>query len=166
MYGSISDKILRSHATVLIRTAGNTREFPQCDVSHGDLFKTIIVWTRWRKGETHLQWTRGHSGTRGNEEADRLAGAGAERPMTLGEGEPADPPGRAKSGAVLASLEQRDFYRIIRERRKTPVRAHSDRNVAGIQEGTKEMFGIRPTPEKVWLSTRHKDLTRKTRDFL
>ena len=29
VYGSISDKILRSHTTVLMCTAGNTREFPQ-----------------------------------------------------------------------------------------------------------------------------------------
>ena len=136
------------------------------DVSHGGLFKTIVAWARWRKGETYLKWTKGHSGTKGNEEADRLAGEGARKTMTLDESDMAQPPMGQTSGATLANLGQRDFYKILRDKRKMPTRTGTDRNVKTIQESAKETFGVRPTQEKVWMSTKHRDLTRKTRDFL
>ena len=109
---------------------------------------------------------KGHSGNRGNEEADCLASAGTEKPATLTEDNLAPPPGKKKTGAALASLSQKDFYKIIRDRRKVPTRKHAGNNVANIQEGAKETFGVKPTRERVWLATKHKDLTRKTHDFL
>lgn len=47
-----------------------------------------------------------------------------------------------------------------------PTRTSSVRNVEDIQERTKEIFEVRPKAAKVWTATRHKDLTRKARDFL
>ena len=73
---------------------------------------------------------------------------------------------RRKTGAILAHLEQRDLYRTLCDKRKMPTRMGSNKNVANIQECTKEIFGVRPTAVKVWTITKHKDLTRKTCDFL
>lgn len=47
-----------------------------------------------------------------------------------------------------------------------PTRAQAEATVEDIQECTKNIFGTKPTKERVWTATRHKDLTRKTRDFL
>ena len=63
------------------------------DVCHGDIFESIIAWVRRRRGETFLKWTKGHNGTRGNDEADRLrvANEGARKPMTLRDIDMANP---------------------------------------------------------------------------
>ena len=55
---------------------------------------------------------------------------------------------------------------MIQDQRKMPIRRHTESNVVSIQEGAKETFGVRPTKERVWLATKHKDLTHMTRDFL
>ena len=136
------------------------------DTAHGTLFECITAWMRWRDGRTTLTWVKGHSGIAGNEGADKLAGEGARNPV----GDPAFrlsfPPGHTAPGALLQKLEQRDFYRTINEERPIPPRALADRNVALIQACTQASFSLAPTPETVWSATRHKDFTRKVRDFL
>ena len=135
-------------------------------VTNGNIFKIIIAWIRWRRGRTYLRWTRGHNGTLGNEEADRLAGEGARLPDAPDEESPAPPPGKQSPGASLAKLEQRDFYRILRDKRKLPPRRTSDLNVEMVQEALQETYSVKPTIERVWLATKHRDLARKVRDFL
>ena len=125
-------------------------------VTNGEIFKTIITWIRWRKGRTYLRWTRGHSGTLGNEEADRLTGEGARLPNVPNGGNLALPPGETSPGATLAKLEQRNFYWILRDKRKLPPRHTSDLNVEMVQEALQETYGAKPTTERVWLATKHK----------
>ena len=136
------------------------------DITHGDLFRETVAKIRWRRGTTSLEWTKGHSGTRGNEEADRLAGEGARKHTTPAVDAPVNQPTEPRTGARLTDLEQRDFYRILRDRRKIPTRKTAERNVAMIQEQTNDSFGFTPTTNKVWQTTGHRDFTRKTRDFL
>ena len=129
-------------------------------IANGELFKNIIAWIRWRKGKTYLRWTKGHNGTTGNE-ADRLAGEGATLPRPPENEETMAPPGAANPGATLAKMEQRDFYRILRDRRGMPRRRRTEVNIEITQEDVQESFNTRPTPERVWLATKHRDLTRK-----
>ena len=136
------------------------------DTNHGDIFKCIIAWMRWRNGKTSLKWIKGHNGSRGNEEADRLAGEGAKLPPPPTPYELDHPPGLAAEGAKIMKLEQKDFYRILANERRIPIRAKADDNITKIRTCAKDSYGRSPTSEAVWKATRHKDLTRKTRDFL
>ena len=136
------------------------------DVQHKDLFKCVIAWMRSRKGRTTMEWVKGHNGTRGNKEADRLAGEGAEKQLPESPLDLKYPPNQLSPGAKLARLEQRDFYQILSEKKPIPMRKRTERNIGIIQACTQETFEKSPTTEDVWIATKHKDLTRKTRDFL
>lgn len=136
------------------------------DVQHREIFKSITAWMRWRSGKTRMKWVKGHNGTRGNEEADKLAGEGATKPRPT---EPLDlshPPDQLAAGAKLSKLEQRDFYRILSGKRRIPQRKRTDRIIGTVQACAQDTFNKSPTVGNVWTATRHKDLTRKTRDFL
>jgi hypothetical protein len=69
-------------------------------------------------------------------------------------------------GASLANLEQRDFYRIIADTDRTPIRTRTDRNIDLVKQETQNLFGRRPKTETIWSASRHRDFTRKTRDFV
>ena len=135
-------------------------------IQNGDLFKSITAWIRSRKGAMTLKWTKGHNGNRGNEEADKLAGKGARKPLTPGPHTLLPHPNLTATGATLSTLEQKDIYRIISGKRQIPPRQRADRLVGKIQECAEVTFGSPPKTKSIWLATKHKDLTRKTRDFL
>ena len=136
------------------------------DVQHNDFFQSIVAWMRWRNAKTRFRWVKGHNGTRGNEEADRLAGEGAGKPPPGEHNALKHPQNQLTRGAKLCRLEQRDFYKALRDRKQIPTRKRTERNVGIIQACTQATFDTNPTTEQVWLATKHKDFTRKTRDFL
>jgi len=136
------------------------------DNQNGVFFKCITAWIRSRRGATTLRWTKGHNGCEGNEGADKLAGEGAKKPLAIDADLLRAPPNLTATGAKLASLEQRDFYKIISNKRRIPTRSRANRIIGRIQACAKATFGSTPKTKDIWLATKHKDLTRKTRDFL
>ena len=150
----------------LTKNAENWENRNWAGIQNGEIFKCITAWIRSRTGITTLKWTRGHNGTKGNEEADKLAGEGTKLPRSEFPDALQAPPNLTATGTKLASLEQRDFYKIISEKRHIPQRARADRLIGRIQACAENTFGNPPKAETIWLATKHKDLTRKTRDFL
>ena len=125
-----------------------------------------MAWMRWRKGKTSLKWTKGHNGDMGNEAANKLAKEGASKLIPTEKLDLTFPPNQVGCGATLSKLEQKDFYRIILERKQIPKQTKAERNIGMIQACTQDMFESSPSTESVWTTSKHKDFTRKTRDFM
>ena len=87
------------------------------DIQHGKLFQCIIAWMRWRNGATRFKWIKGHNGTKGNEEVDKLAGEGAKKPLPEEHNTLDHPRNQLTRGAKICKLEQRDFYRFLSKKR-------------------------------------------------
>jgi ribonuclease HI len=136
------------------------------DTHHGNIFKCITAWTRWRNGNTYIKWIKGHSGVESNEKADRLASEGAKLTTKDPTFSLEFPQNLTTSGVRISDLEQKDFYRIINEKEKIPQRTWTNRNLELIKASAQETYGSNPTPEKIWLATKQRDLTRRARDFL
>lgn len=121
---------------------------------------------RERSGTTWFQWVRGHEGTEGNEEADRLAGQGAR----LSEESELEYDIEGKfdiTGAQLSKLTQALAYRAIRERKdKTENRRGTITELDMTRYAVREAFGPFPTDKTIWKSIWHKDISRPIRSFL
>ena len=133
---------------------------------HENLFKTITAWMRYRSNTTKMIWVKGHSGIRGNEEADKLANEGARKDPTQHDPTTVGPPNTIPSGAKLSKLSQRDFYRGIKKCNCPQPRNSTNINLGRIQACAETYYETAPTHETIWKSTRHKDLTKKTREFI
>ncbi|KAK6974477.1 hypothetical protein R3P38DRAFT_3239325 [Favolaschia claudopus] len=69
-------------------------------------------------------------------------------------------------GAKLTSLTQATAYKTIRERKVTPPRPATDRNVRAVQLALNTINAAPPTSGDIWKSSRHKDLSKRVRTFL
>jgi len=135
-------------------------------VKHATLFKAITAWTRYRSNTTELTWVKGHSGIRGNDEGDKLANEGARKAPPQNDIAENAPTNTIPSGAKLSALAQRDLYRKIKMLNPPQPRRSTEINLDRIQACATEYYDVAPTHESIWKSTKHKDLTKKTREFI
>lgn len=113
-----------------------------------------------------FKWVKGHSGIKGNEEADHLAGKGAEEPsvedLTL------DIPNKwnltgAKLGTLMQALTYQDILKVkgYTQRYATMTPLDMARHCVHNNLG-----GRTPTDAGLWHSLKHKDISRNISDFL
>jgi exonuclease III len=74
-------------------------------------------------------------------------------------------PGYCPSGARLDKMKQATIYRILQRENKQAIKTATWMNIARIQATIAKTQERVPSEEEVWLSFRHKDFSRKIRDF-
>jgi ribonuclease HI len=128
-------------------------------------FRKAAYLLRRRTATTHFQWVKGHTGTQGNEESDRLAKAGAEKPTP----DPLDlsiPQEFDTQGAKLSTLTQSTAYKGIIQSKDSPDRLSTVRNLQMMRNALAQYTNTLETNETLWNNTRRKEIRTKIKQFL
>ncbi|KAI0357399.1 ribonuclease H-like protein [Trametes cingulata] len=135
-------------------------------VANAALFQEAAADLRARSAPTTFRWVKGHANITGNEEADKLAKAGAEQgavylPWRL------PPPSKfLMKGAALSKLTQSLAYKSIRKRKGIPERRLTKATVDLALSAVKDATGRELGPTDLWMGLRKDPVQRKVRDFL
>ncbi|KAI0336025.1 RnaseH-domain-containing protein [Cubamyces sp. BRFM 1775] len=128
--------------------------------------KEVAALLRSRSAPTTFQWVKGHSRVRGNEEADRLAAEGAEKPAPFTPMHLPPPTRYLRQGASLACMTQRLAYRGIKQQQTRKLLQKTadalDQAIGKVQE----MTGRQNTAQALWKAIRKDPIERRVRDFL
>ncbi|KAI0667424.1 ribonuclease H-like protein [Trametes maxima] len=135
-------------------------------VANAGIIRKTVAMLRRRNAVTTFRWIKGHAGEQGNEEADRLAKEGAEKPRPYAPlGLPA-PEKYMTHGAALATMSQKLAYKGIRGWTEKKEKESTSRRITEACEKVREDGGGGIAPKDIWNALRKEEITKKSRDFL
>ena len=134
-------------------------------VQNDHLFKAAAYLLKRRSARTAFTWVKGHSGTQGNEESDKLAKEGALKDVP----EQIDlqiPTEFDLQGAKLATIDQSTAYQGIRKSRQPPPRQDAQENLQIIRRAIENINGTKETDATIWAGVRKPIIQTRVRQFL
>ncbi len=134
-------------------------------VQNKQLFKRAAFLLKRRSAMTTFTWTKGHRGTLGNEESNKLAKEGAESniPEAL---ELSIPTEYNLQGAKLSTISQSTAYQGIMEKRHTPPRHSTQENLRIIKVAIEQTNGTMETEAIIWKNNKKPVLRTRVQQFL
>ncbi|KAF8833061.1 hypothetical protein BDN67DRAFT_917680, partial [Paxillus ammoniavirescens] len=135
-------------------------------VANSEWFKAAAYHLRTRAAPTYFKWTKGHARTRGNEEADRLANIGAQKPQANNI-EMAVPDAFNMQGAKLETITQSMAYQGIKERKsEVSYKRSTLMNLDIACHAIHAISGYMETDQTIWENCRHADIRKPAQQFL
>ncbi|EIW62459.1 uncharacterized protein TRAVEDRAFT_113688 [Trametes versicolor FP-101664 SS1] len=135
-------------------------------VANAPVIKEVVALLRSRSAVTTFRWVKGHAKTKGNNEADRLAGAGALLERQLRPVHLPPPQKYSVEGAYLPTLTQKLAYKGIRGWKPAGERRATVRVTEQVLAALRDAAGLTPTPSALWTLLRSHVIAKKVRDFL
>lgn len=136
-------------------------------VENKEILQATAAKLRNRKGKTLLTKVKGHSGLKGNEEADEQAKKGAQMQHDDKTKEVLTKEKKDYiTGARLNIASQALLYRGILEGTPPPQRRGTTINLDRIRWAIKDLNGTFPTDKSIWGALRDRTITKESRAFL
>lgn len=120
---------------------------------------------RSRNAPTCFKWVKGHTGERGNEEADKLAAIGVSKP-TQDEIDLSIPAEFRPTGLKLMTTTQASAYAYIRTLNRPPLKRRTEILLDQIRANLETTNEKTPTDRALWFGCRHRDIRKPIQTFL
>jgi len=132
---------------------------------NAEWIKATAYHLRLRGAPTRFKWVKGHNGTRGNEEADKLANIGVNK-QDPDEVDLTVPDHFQPTGLKLAATTQATAYRLISGLKRPPTPRRAEILLDRIRVTLETIIGKSLPDRNIWKGCRHPDIRRPIQTFL
>ena len=150
---------------MLTRALPDLEDVGWANIPNAKWLQAAAYHLRIRGAPTLFKWVKGHEGTLGNEQADRLAAAGVNKPVT-DDIDLVVPDHFRQSGLKLATLTQAKAYAFISSRNRPPRPRRVEILLDQIRDSIEPINEHYITNRSIWKGCRNTDIRRTIQTFL